>query len=108
MPMVGYTYLRILDELELRQSWAGRTLAKSAVTGRRWATGTTIPESAAIILRLMQAGLISRADVEEAKNGKVAPRSPARSVKRRRAPPKSQAADSSSGPAVLDEPSEQS
>lgn len=72
--MRRHEYRAILRELGLTQSWAGRVLANSEVTGRRWAiTLGFIPESATILLRLMQAGVITRSEVEQAKAGQIHP-----------------------------------
>lgn len=65
-------YKDILEELGLSRSWVGRTLANSNVTGRRWglkSETTRLPESAAIVLRLMQAGLVTMPEVMAAKQG---------------------------------------
>lgn len=72
-------YTMILSNLELTKSWAGRRFAHGPVTGRRWSSVSQTPESVIILLRLMHAGKITKADVEAAKRTPAVlryPRSP--------------------------------
>ena len=73
-------YTMILSDLELTKSWAGRTFAHGPVTRPAlWASGSQTPESVIILLRVMHAGKITKADVEAAKRTPAVlryPRSP--------------------------------
>jgi hypothetical protein len=57
-----------IDRLGLSQVGAAKLFGSDPRTARRWALGErTIPESVAILLRLMLAGKISAADIDGAK-----------------------------------------
>jgi ParB-like chromosome segregation protein Spo0J len=65
--MTPKEYRRILDDHGLTQSWVGEALTKTSTSGRRWAAGTSpIPKCVAIVLRLLDAGFITKASIEEA------------------------------------------
>lgn len=66
--MTAKQFQAALDRLGLSQVGAARLLGADPRTARRWALDErSVPESVAIILRLMLAGKISAADVEAVK-----------------------------------------
>lgn len=65
--MTANQYRAALDKLGLTQAAAGRLFKIGERTGRRWATEGSIPETAAILLRLTLAGKITLADIEKAR-----------------------------------------
>jgi hypothetical protein len=57
-----------LKELGLSQLRAGKLLGASGRSARRWAGGhTAVPESSAMLLRLLMEGTITTADLERVK-----------------------------------------
>jgi hypothetical protein len=72
--MTGSQLRKLLDELGWTQLGAARTLEVDGRTIRRWiADETAIPQSAAVLLRLIDAGKITPADVTgAARQGKKA------------------------------------
>jgi len=66
--MTANQYRAALARLDLTQTGAAQLVGADPRTSRRWIAGeTSIPESVAIILRLMLRGKISADDVEQAK-----------------------------------------
>lgn len=62
--MTAKQYQAALDRLGLSQLGAARLIGVGPRTSRRWAAGDAeIPESAAILLRLMLAGTITADDI---------------------------------------------
>lgn len=60
-----------LDRLGLSQLGAARLFGSDGRTARRWALGErSIPETVAILLRLMLDGKLSENDIEQAKKEK--------------------------------------
>lgn len=63
--MTANQFRAALDRLELSQLGAARLFGTGERTPRRWASGdAAIPESAAILLRLMMAGKVTIEDIE--------------------------------------------
>ena len=59
-------YNQIIDRLGLTQSWVGETLATNSARGRKWAAGVNgIPKSAAIVLRALDAGLLTTDEISK-------------------------------------------
>ena len=57
-----------IDRLDLSQVGAGRLVGADPRTARRWALGERpVPDCVAILLRLLVAGKITVADVEQAR-----------------------------------------
>lgn len=57
----------ILKRLKITQSWVGKTLARDGSRGRKWGSGVApISKSVAAILRLLDSGKVTPADVVEA------------------------------------------
>jgi hypothetical protein len=66
--MTAKQYQTALDRLKLSQLGAARLFGADGRTSRRWASGERgIPETVAILLRLMLAGLITAPDIERIK-----------------------------------------
>ena len=67
------TQLRaILDRLGLSQLGAGRLLGTGERTPRRWASGESeVPSPVAIILRLLDAGVVTAEQIDAARRGKL-------------------------------------
>jgi hypothetical protein len=66
--MTAKQYQAALDKLCLSQLGAARLFGADGRTSRRWASGERgIPETVAILLRLMLAGLITAPDIERIK-----------------------------------------
>ena len=65
--MTGKELKRALERLEVSQLGAGRLLGVDGRTVRAWiADAARIPESVAILVRLLAAGKIAIADIEAA------------------------------------------
>ena len=78
-PMTPIQDREALRRLELSQLAAGRLLRIGPRTSRRWALGEArIPETAAMMLRLMVKGKISRDDIESTMGGNASARNSAK------------------------------
>jgi len=68
LTVTGKELKRALERLEVSQLGAGRLLGVDGRTVRAWiADAARIPESVAILVRLLAAGKIAIADIEAAK-----------------------------------------
>lgn len=66
-PLTAKQYQAALDRLKLSQLGAARLFKADGRTSRRWASGErSVPESVAILLKLMLVGKITAADIEKA------------------------------------------
>lgn len=64
--MTAKQYQAAIDRLGLSQLGAARLFGADGRTSRRWASGErSVPETVAILLRLLLAGKITAADIEK-------------------------------------------
>jgi hypothetical protein len=64
--MTAKQYQAALDRLKLSQLGAARLFGADGRTSRRWASGErSVPPQVAILLKLMLAGKITAADIEQ-------------------------------------------